>query len=325
MKRRAFLGTVGIGVATIAGCTSQANLGEQPSGQSDSTPTDQPTTSEPTADEETTGHERVPTDETAEVTLGERTLSEDGARSPHGIVLENPTDETRIGHLVVRRPDDAVVLDETYELEAGANVAVSLTDPLRYRAAATVPESEVSKTADVKLAWFDCNASSTSFTVKPDGQLESSTIATQMLCTNVETERVASNEEASLSLGDGALSDDGDPKPHGVTVTNPTEDTWTGRLVIRRDGKSLLDGLYTLEPEATVSVTLTEAGDYRGTASIPSTGTSATFDIGQEQFDCNHSSTNVTIGPDGALDATTVSTLMACRTGTANGNGTADE
>lgn len=72
-------------------------------------------------------------------------------------------------------------------------------------------------------------------------------------------------------------------------------------------------------------MTLTEAGDYQGMASIPSAGTSATFEVGSEQFDCNHSSTNVTIGADGTLDETTISTMMACQTGTADGNGTADE
>lgn len=75
------------------------------------------------------------------MTLGERTLSENGAQSPHGIVLENPTDEAWTGGLVVRRSADSVVLDETYELEPAATVTVTLTDPLRYRAEATNPET----------------------------------------------------------------------------------------------------------------------------------------------------------------------------------------
>lgn len=320
MKRRAFLGTVTLGITTIAGCLSRADPDEQPSGESGQTPTDQPAPSEQTSD-----HERVPTGETTDATLGEGTLSDDGARRPHGIVLENPTDETRIGALVVRRPDDSVALEETYELEAGATVAVSLTDPLRYSADVTIPETGASDTVDVELAWFDCNSSSTNFTVQSDGQVEHATVSTKMACTNVDTEHVSAGEETSLSVGDGSLSEGGERKPHGVTVTNPTDDTWTGRLLIVGEKRPLLDGIYTLEPEASASVTLTEAGRYQGTASIPATGGSASFEVEPDQFDCNNSSTNVTIGADGTIDATTVSTLMACQTGTADGNGTADE
>lgn len=302
MKRRAFLGTIGIGIAATTGCISQADASDQSPNEGTDTTTENTQMSEP---------KRVPSGETRKRTLGEGTLSDDGARNPHGIVFDNPTAERWTGRLVIRRPDDSVALDETYELESETKVVVTLTDPLRYTAEVSIPETGASETVDVELAWFDCNASSTSFTIKSDGQLETGTISTLIACMNVETERISTGEEKSLSLGDGSLPDD-DRKPHGVTLANSTEKTQTVRLVIEREKDVLLDGLYTLESEATVAVTFTEVGHYQGTVSVPTAGTAETFAVESDQFDCNSSATNVTVGSDGGLDVKTISTAMGC-------------
>lgn len=315
----------GIGITAIAGCISQADTGDQPPNEATNTPTDQPPTNDPTETTQMNEHERIPTGETTNIALGEETLSETGARTPHGIVLDNPTDETWTRHLVIREPDDSVALDETYELESESNVAVSLTDPLRYTAEVNIPETESSSTVDVDLAWFDCNASSTSFTIQSDGEVKTATISTKMACLNVTTERVSAGKETSLSLGDGSLSNESDSKPHGMTLTNPTEDTVTSRLVIARGEEVLLDGLYTLESVGEVAVTLTEPGHYQGTASIPTTGTTETFEVKPNQFDCNHSSTNISIRSDSELDAETISTLMACQPSEDGENETSDQ
>ncbi len=65
-------------------------------------------------------------------------------------------------------------------------------------------------------------------------------------------------------------------------------------------------------------VTLTEVGQYHGTALLPGRSTAEPFEIPPESFDCNHSSTNVTIQADGELQIWTVSTQMACDVGGGN-------
>jgi hypothetical protein len=86
--------------------------------------------------------------------------------------------------------------------------------------------------------------------------------------------------------------------------------------VLKREGSVLLDGLYMLESEAAVVVTLTEAGDYQGTVSVPSSGTAEAFEPGP--FDCNDSATIVTVQSSGELDTATITTDIACSTTDSN-------
>lgn len=315
MKRRTLLGAIGIWL--IAGCLSQEDPGEN----SPSEPTDiSPTSSPPT---ETTIPDRgnVSAGETVRVTLGTGTLTEDGSRKPHGVALKNSTADRQTSSFTVRRPDGSVVHDETYELGSEAVVLVVLTDPLRYSATASLHGTDVSETTTVALESFDCNSSSTTIDIVTDDRVEIETITTLVLCTNLESEHVNVGDEHSLSLGDGSLPD-GDRKPHGVRITNPTDDTWTTRLLIERDGAVLLDGLYTLESEAAARVKLTEMDDYRGTVSVPISGATRTFEPGP--FDCNDSSTIATVASSGELDVKSITTDIACQTDT-DGNESAGE
>lgn len=289
LKRRAFLGAVGTGITTVG--TIQATTTTRPSKKT---------------------REIGETGGSKDVTIGDGTLSEDGRRRPHEVMLTNPTQDSWTTHLSICRPDGSVALDETYTLEPEETVAVSLTTPLRYSATTRIPETDASKTVDIALEWFDCNFSSTSFGIRSNGQLTAATQSTLMACPSLETARVAATEQRSLSLGDGSLTDKSDRKPHGVTLHNPTDQTWTARLEIANENDVLLDGLYTLEPSSTVAVTLTDSGHYHGTASIPTTGTSETFTIEPSRFDCNPSSTSITIQPDSDLKTTLISTKMAC-------------
>lgn len=311
MNRRTFLGVGGIGLTAIAGCLSQANPDDQvqddPSGESTDDPNHDATPTNKT--------ERVSSDETTNITLGKGMLSEDGARTPYRIIISNSTNEMWTSTFVVRDPDKSVHLDKTYELEPGSRVAILLTDPLRYTTEVAIPESGSSTTIDVDLEQYDCNSSSANITILSDGELESNTISTMMACQNLQTERVSADDDLSVSLGDGSLTDETDRKPHDVMMSNLTDNAVTSRLILMRDEQILLDGLYTLEPEAKVTVTLTKLGQYQAISSVPLKDNSKTVVIKPDQFDCNNSSTNATIQSGGSLDIKSVSTRMACQLG----------
>lgn len=182
MKRRAFLGTAGIAITGIAGYTAQAASRDESPDAAQNAPDGDQQTSESTERTRKGERTRVPAGETETVTVGDGTLSPDGARKPHGIVFDNPTAESWTGRLSIRRPDGSVALDEGYKLEPESAVAVSLTAPLRYSAAVHVPETGATATVEVDTEWFDCNASSTSFTIMSDGSVESGTVSTMIAC-----------------------------------------------------------------------------------------------------------------------------------------------
>jgi hypothetical protein len=90
------------------------------------------------------------------------------------------------------------------------------------------------------------------------------------------------------------------------------------------DSKSTrFGGLYTLKAEATVVATLSKAGVYQGTVSIPATGVVETFE--PSPFDCNGSATIGTVQASGELDVETITTDIACGSTESEGNESAGQ
>ncbi len=304
MKRRTLLGVIGLSIGPITGCLSQVESSEKTSSKSS-------VTNQPSSPTETTtsGREHVPEDESIRKSLGNGMLTDGESRKPHGIVLTNSTADIQTSRLTIRKPDNSVVHNKIYELGPEAEIVVSLTDPLRYSITANLYGADVSETIEIALERFDCNSSSATFDIVADNRIEVRGITTAMLCAVLQSEYINAGKEHSQSLGEGSSPNIG-WKPHHVTITNPTDDTWTVRLLIERNGTILLDGIYTLESKATAEVTLTERGDYQGTVSVPISGTTEIFE--PDSFDCNGASTNATIASDGKLDVEMITTDIDC-------------
>lgn len=166
----------------------------------------------------------------------------------------------------------------------------------------------------------------------------SDTTATESLATETATpenqtktsqpagrERVASGKRKETTIGSRSVTPDGQQRPYGVTLSNATDKMWVASLTIRmrptgserntQSGSStVLDTTYELESHASVDVSLVEPGHYSIEVTIPKRGTTSTTNITYSQFDCNHSSTNITIRPNGSLKIRAVSTQMGCST-----------
>lgn len=113
MKRRTFLGTVGIGVTTISGCLSRTNpdsgvfstniAGPHLNNSNNTSTTDttatEIATTEPAPPENKPGtsqpdaRERIASGKRKEITIGGASVSPDGQRKPHGVILLNATDQ----------------------------------------------------------------------------------------------------------------------------------------------------------------------------------------------------------------------------------------
>jgi len=98
--------------------------------------------------------------------------------------------------------------------------------------------------------------------------------------------------------------------PHGVTVVNDA-DARDLRVVLDRDGERVLDRVFELPAGRRVALTLNEPSEYEVGVGVDGrlVGTVA---VERSRFDCNGSSTEVTVDADGQVDSTTVSTLVAC-------------
>ncbi|SDD60917.1 hypothetical protein [Natrinema hispanicum] len=311
MERRAFLTTVSVGLTTaVAGCTSQASPSEE-----ENKTNSQPSTEiqDSTQTETKIGAEKTLIREgsTAERTLGTGSLTEGGLRTPHHVVLTNQTGETQTATFVIMQSDSSV-LNEQFELESAATVVATLTDLGTYDTQVTVPKTDTTESVTIGPGQFSCNVTRTTVGMQADGSLDSTVLSTRMACPSVITEHVAAGGSTSYTLGDESVLQDTGKGTHNVMLRNPTDQVWTGRIIVKSGSTTQLDGVYTIEANGTVLLTLSESNTYQIHMSILETDTTKTEQVSPENFDCNQSSTRVVINNEGGLEAKTLSTLMAC-------------
>lgn len=119
-------------------------------------------------------------------------------------------------------------------------------------------------------------------------------------------------ETVEVGSRDGVLDPDNNG-PHSVRVTNDADEARTVSVAVRRGDEStdLLSDSWELPGRAWVQVELLTPADYTVTVSVGGEAAGA-VDVDRSWFDCNGSTTNVTVGPDGSLESETVSTAMGC-------------
>ncbi|WP_058992326.1 hypothetical protein [Haloarcula sp. CBA1127] len=312
MKRRTFLSSAGIGLTTIsAGCISRIPSSGGSEGNSETTTT--------TSAEAQTEAEQLPeqtlieASNTAERTIGDASLEERGLRKAHHIAFGNPTKETRQGTITISEANETV-FEESVELEANADIVVSLTDLNTYTTRVTVPEVDATEEVTIDPSQFTCNVTRTTVSIQEDNTLDSRSVSTRMACPSVVAETASTDKIASYTLGGDSTLTDSEKRSHTLMLQNPSDKTWTTRILVENNSVTQFDGVYTLEPESTVAITLSESGTYTLSVSVVETEAMVSREVTPENFDCNQSSTQVDIDTSGELTANTVSTLMACDT-----------
>ncbi|WP_026190345.1 hypothetical protein [Halomicrobium katesii] len=309
MERRTFLASAGIGLTTaVAGCTSQAASGDSTETDSEETTT---STGPQTETDPLVDATHIETDATAERTIGTASLEERGLRNTHYVAFTNPTEGTHKGTITISKASDPV-FEESVELEPNASIIGSLTDLGRYSVGVSIPELDAEETITVEPGQFTCNVTRTTVSVQDDNTLDSMAVSTRMACPGVVTETVPADGLASYTLGDDPSLTDTGKFSHTLMLQNPSEETWTTRILVENDSTAQFDGVYTVEPEGTVLLTLTESDTYTLSMSVLKTEATVTEQITPENFDCNESSTRAEIDAAGKLTANTVSTRMAC-------------
>ncbi|ELZ98794.1 hypothetical protein C440_00520 [Haloferax mucosum ATCC BAA-1512] len=300
MQRRTLLAAAGSGLAaTLAGCTASAN---DDGGDDDSTP-------EPTP--EPVDAVTVETGELLSAVVGEAPTNTGGMLKPHHVRLTNPGEEPWIAKLAVSPAlGDGHV--ETYELQTDATVAVALRLPAEYDVSVTDVRAETTTTETITPENFDCNESWTAFS-PGDGEISVGGGSTRMAC---QPPVVSAEDAVSVSVGDGSLPDD-TTKPHAVSVSNPGDEQESVSLSLETTDETVaFGGTYQLKPGARLDVALTEARDFvatveRGVGDDGET-VSKSVDIDASNFDCNASTTTISLAANGDIKATTISTLMYC-------------
>jgi len=325
MKRRTFLGTIGIGLTMTAGCIESAGDGGGTGSAGSASPATGTTSSDDgtTADRSTwtdtasetvteTATEQQPnetpiaSDETYERRVGSGTLDEAGLRRPHRVAVRNPTTTTRTVALTVRRGGEDVFA-ERFALDSEAVVGVVLTDLADYEVQTTLPESGATETVTIGPASFTCNVTQTRVAVEPAGTLSSASVSTMMACPGVETMSIGADATVTTAVGGGESAVSSDE----VRVENPTASRRTVRILVRHDDQVVFDGCYTLDAGATARVTLDQRESYQIETTLLGTAATATATL-----DCNSSSTRFVVEQDGTLTVSGMSTKMACPTTT---------
>lgn len=311
MKRRTFLASAGSSLATVAaGCTSRipSSRAERDSETTTTTSADaQPET------EQLPESTLIEAGDTAERTIGGASLEERGLRKAHHVALGNPTGETHHGIITVSETNETV-FEESVELDANATIVMSLTDLNTYTTRVTVPEMDATEEVTIDPDQFTCNVTRTTVSIQENNTLDSMSVSTRMACPSVVTETASTAKPASHALGGDSTSTDSGNRSHTLMLRNPSDKTWTTRILVENDSTAQFDGVYTVEPEGTVAITLSESGTYTLSVGVLETEMTIAKQVTPENFDCNQSSTQVAITAAGQLTANTVSTLMACDT-----------
>ncbi|WP_411963537.1 hypothetical protein [Haloferax sp. YSMS24] len=301
MQRRAFLAVTGTGLAAaLAGCTASAN--GDTGGDDDSTPDPTP---EPTP--EPVDAVAVESGEQLTVVVGDGLESDEVGVKPHRVRLTNPesapwtvrvevSTALRTGHL------------ETYEIHPDAEISVPLSLPADYEVTVTDVETDATTTELVTPTDFDCNQSWT--TLSPDdGSISVSGAATRMACSSPA---VTADEPLSVSIGDGSLPDE-QTKPRTLSISNPTESAEEVDISLETDtGAVAFGSVFRVESGARIDVNLTERRTFVARVGRIESEASEAVTVEPSSFDCNNVTTVVALNDSGGLQATTLSTLMAC-------------
>jgi hypothetical protein len=257
--------------------------------------------------------------DTAERTIGTGSLEERGLRTAHHVAFGNPTEETHHGTITVSTASEAV-FEESVELQANASIVASLTDLGTYTVRVAVPELDATEEVTIEPTQFTCNVTKTTVSVQEDGTLDSTSMSTRMACPGVVSETAPSDKVVSHTLGDDPIPADTGQFTHTFILRNPSGEMWTARMLVEGGSTAQFDGLYTVEPESTALITLTESGTYTLSVDVLETEMTATEQVTPKNFDCNQSSTRAEIDSEGGLTVNTLSTLMACGTETNSTN-----
>ncbi|MFC7129352.1 hypothetical protein [Haloferax chudinovii] len=308
MQRRTLLAAAGTSLAAaLTGCTASAGNGSDDSDDGDSMTESTP---DPTPTPDPVEAVSVATGERLTTVVGDGPASDAGTLKPRHVRLENPTDEPWTTRIDVSRPLGAGHA-ETYELARDATVTVSLRVPADYDVSVTDIDSGDEATETVGPEEFDCNRSWTAFSPDDSG-VSVSGGSTRMACS---PNTVEADDAVMVALGDGSLPTEA-TKPHGVAVSNPTDTAEVVEFTYETPtGAAAFGGTYRLEPGARVGASVTEAREVTlRVARRSDSGDEATetVTIEQSQFDCNASSTTVSLTDDGGFESRTLSTLMFC-------------
>jgi hypothetical protein len=303
MRRRRFLAGVGASLA-VTGCLSRgAGPGSDPTDTDPPESTDPDPTATPTGAPEATATP-VGTPDQGEppadgFAIGETT----GDVNPHGLTLENESDDPRTVELTVSDADtEETLLDRSYSLEASENVSGELRGPAAYHVRVALPEEGTEHATTVE--YFDtCNSYGTTVTIDADGSITSRTIRTLVAC-NPET-----HPPEGFAIGETT----GNVNPHGLSVRN---DAGVGLSVAVRIAdadteETLVDETYDLGSGETVEGELRGPAAYDVRVEVPETGTEHATTV--EYFDaCNDYGTIVTVAPDASLSSETFRTDVEC-------------
>ncbi len=100
-------------------------------------------------------------------------------------------------------------------------------------------------------------------------------------------------------------------RPHGVRVANDAAGARELRVVVARDGDQVLDRVFDVPGGDTVALTLNQPAGHE--VAVGAGGRLLdTVTVPRSRFDCNGSTTEVTVDGDGEVTSTTISTLVAC-------------
>lgn len=312
MKRRTVLASAYAGLTTVAaGCISQTPS----SGAAETGSETAATTSGDTQTEtELSGETLIEAGDTAERVIGDESLEERGLRNAHRVAFGNRTGDTHHGAITVSKAGETV-FEEAVEFEASATLTVSLTDLDTYTARLTVPELDATEAVTIDPRQFTCNVAKTAVSIQDDSTLDSMGMSTRMACPSVVTERASADKPASHTLGDNSTPADTGRLSHTLVLQNSSNKTWTTRILAEKDATPLFDGVYTVEPEGTVAITLSRSGTYSLSVGVFETALTVTEQVTPEDFDCDQSSTRAEITAAEDLIVNTVSTLTACDAG----------
>ncbi|AGB15599.1 hypothetical protein Halru_0980 [Halovivax ruber XH-70] len=303
MKRRQLLAATGLGVTSMmAGCLQEF----RPARDEDDRGDTQERGSTPADDSPTP----VPAGETVERDPTDGQLG--GRRSPHAVFLTNPTKTERTVALAIEQGGETI-LDESFTVQPEGAAKVAISRFAAYTVEAAVDGSSESATETVERTQFDCNATSVQLELQADGTLSSSTLSTMMACGNVVTERVASGETVAHTVGTIEESDEMQGE-HTISVSNPTDRTWTARVLLEDEEITRFDGLFTVEPDATADVRFDRNGSETIATRVLDTGASAAVDLEKKDIGaCNVATTTVQLTDDGTLETSTESTDLGCQ------------
>jgi hypothetical protein len=126
----------------------------------------------------------------------------------------------------------------------------------------------------------------------------------------VQSDHEAAFSELSVGSRDGVAFPDYN-RSHVVRIWNAADEPRDLLVRASRGATELLDRTVEFDADAYLTVTLNEPGDYRVAVGVADEEPT-TFEIERGLFDCNFSTTDVGVAPDGSVATITESTTMAC-------------